>query len=70
MEDTMTLRDLLKTMPRGAQKELALLLGITQTWMTLIVNGHARPSAELAAKIADATDGKVTLKDLRPDLFA
>lgn len=66
----MTLKELFKTMPRGAQKELAALLGITQTWMTLIANGHQRPSAELAAKIADATDGRVTLKDLRPDLFA
>lgn len=65
----MTLKELFGQMPRGAQKELALLLGITQTWMTLIVNGHQRPSAELAARIADATDGKVTLKDLRPDLF-
>jgi DNA-binding transcriptional regulator YdaS (Cro superfamily) len=66
----MTLKELFKSMPRGAQKELALLVGVTQTWMTLVVNGHQRPSAELAARIADATDGKVTLKDLRPDLFA
>ena len=65
----MSLRELLKTMPRGAQKELAALLGITPTWMTLIVNGHERPSAKLAAKIASVTDNRVTIQELRPDLF-
>jgi DNA-binding transcriptional regulator YdaS (Cro superfamily) len=56
--------------PRGAKQELAARLGITPTWMGLLISGRRKCSAELAKRIEKATKGKVTRKDLRSDLFA
>jgi len=55
--------------PYGAKKEMAEYLGITPTWLGLLLNGTRRPSPELAKKIEKATQGLVTAKELRPDLF-
>jgi DNA-binding transcriptional regulator YdaS (Cro superfamily) len=37
--------------------------------MSLLINEHRRPSAELAVKIEKATQGLVGRDVLRPDLF-
>lgn len=68
-EKNMTLEEYFATEPKGAIGEMAGYLGITQTWMSLLLNGHRRPSPELAIKIEKATQGLVTRDDLRPDLF-
>ena len=44
-------------------------LGITQTWMALLVANRRRPSPSLAIAIEDATGGLVTRQELRSDLF-
>lgn len=44
-------------------------LGITKTWLSLLINGSKKPSAKLAIAIEKYTDGVVKRKDLRPDLF-
>lgn len=56
--------------PIGAIKEMAEYLGVTQSWMSLLIHDKRRPSAALAKKIEDATQGLVTRRELRPDLFA
>jgi DNA-binding transcriptional regulator YdaS (Cro superfamily) len=65
----MNLVEYFKDEPQGAKQEMAEYLGITPTWLGLLLNGSRRPSAELAKKIEDATQGLVTRKELRPDLF-
>jgi DNA-binding transcriptional regulator YdaS (Cro superfamily) len=65
----MKLKDYFLEEPRGAKKEMAEFLGITATWMGLLINNRRKPSAYLARQIEKATQGLVTAHDLRPDLF-
>mgnify|MGYP002478029317 CR=1 FL=1 len=53
----------------GARGEMAEYLGISLTWMSLLIHERRTASAALAVKIEKATQGLVTRKDLRPDLF-
>ena len=55
--------------PIGAIKEMAEHLGVTQSWMSLLIHEKRKPSAALAKKIEEATQGLVTRRELRPDLF-
>lgn len=65
----MNLKEYFKDEPYGAKKEMAEYLGITPTWLGLLIRKARRPSAILAKKIEKATQGLVTAKELRPDLF-
>ena len=65
----MNLKMYFKDEPYGAKKEMADYLGITQTWMGLLIAKKRKPSPELAKKIQKATQGLVKAKDLRPDIF-
>jgi DNA-binding transcriptional regulator YdaS (Cro superfamily) len=65
----MQLQQYFKNEPYGAKKEMAKRLGITPTWLGLLLRKQKRPSPELAKKIEKATQGMVRMKDLRPDLF-
>ena len=55
--------------PRGAKAEMAEHLGITPTWISLIISGKRLASPKLAIAIELATGGLVTRQNLRPDLF-
>ncbi len=65
----MTLKEYFKGEPYGAKKEMAQYLGITPTWLGLLLRKSRQPSPELAKKIERATQGLVSAHDLRPDLF-
>lgn len=65
----MNLKEYFKDEPYGAKKEMAEFLGITPTWLGLLIRTARRPSAVLAKKIEKATQGLVTARELRPDLF-
>jgi DNA-binding transcriptional regulator YdaS (Cro superfamily) len=65
----MTLQEYFSTEPLGARGEMAEYLGISLTWMSLLIHERRTASAALAVKIEKATQGLVTRKDLRPDLF-
>jgi len=49
---------------------MAEYLGITSTWLSLVIHNKKRPSPNLAIRIENATQGLVTRKVLRPDLFS
>jgi len=68
--ETMTLKDYFKTEPMGAVNEMAAHLGITPTWLSLLIHERKRPSPELAIRIEKATQGLVPRNILRPDLFS
>jgi DNA-binding transcriptional regulator YdaS (Cro superfamily) len=55
--------------PYGSKKEMADYLGITPTWLGLLIRKARKPSAILAKRIEKTTQGLVTAKELRPDLF-
>jgi len=65
----MRLSDYFKDEPKGAILEMAQYLGVTATWLSLLIHGHRRPSPELAVKIEEATQGLVKRDVLRPDIF-
>ncbi len=65
----MNLKQYFKDEPYGAKKEMAEYLEITPTWLGLLIRTARRPSPELAKKIEKATQGLVTAKELRPDIF-
>ena len=51
----------------GYKSILAEKLGITPTYLSMLLRGMRKPSLELAMKIQYETDRKVTVKDLIPD---
>lgn len=65
----MTLKNYFLPLPRGSKVSMARALGISKTWLSLIINGQKSPSAQLSKEIEKNTNGVVTRKDLRPDLF-
>ena len=65
----MTLQEYFSSEPYGAKKEMAVHLGITPTWLGLLLTGARRPSPELAKRIERATQGLVSAHELRPDIF-
>jgi len=65
----MPLREWLKSQGRGSQQMLARKIGLSETWMSLLVNGRVPCSAHLANAIHQATDGGVDRVELRPDIF-
>lgn len=65
----MGLKEYFDGQPYGSKAAMAKKLGITKTWMSLLVSGRQKCSPELALKIEQETQGKVTREDLRPDLF-
>jgi DNA-binding transcriptional regulator YdaS (Cro superfamily) len=65
----MKLKDYFSTEPLGAIKEMAEYLKVTQSWMSLLIHERRKPSAALSKRIEEATQGLVTRRDLRPDLF-
>lgn len=55
--------------PHGSKKEMAEHLGISQTWLGLLLRGAVKASPLLAKRIEKATQGLVPAREMRPDLF-
>ena len=65
----MKLKQYFNQQPYGEKGKFAIKLGITPTWLGLLISRSRKPSPELAKKIEKATKGLVTAKELRPDIF-
>jgi DNA-binding transcriptional regulator YdaS (Cro superfamily) len=65
----MTLQEYFESQPRGSKVKMARTLGITKNWVSQLIAGEKRASAELVVAINKYTRGKVSKKHLRPDLF-
>jgi DNA-binding transcriptional regulator YdaS (Cro superfamily) len=63
----MTLEQYFSDKNRGSKTDLARELGITKTWLSLLISGREVPSATLAIDIERRTG--IHRKYLRPDLF-
>jgi DNA-binding transcriptional regulator YdaS (Cro superfamily) len=67
--DRMTLTEFFEDKPRGAKIAMARKLGVSKTWMSLVISGRQLASPELCGAIERYTKGQVTRKTLRPDIF-
>ena len=65
----MNLKDYFNQLPHGSKHEFAKQLGITKTWLSLIISGKKMPSLRLVDAIEKLTNKKVTLVDLRTDIY-
>jgi len=65
----MTLSEFFEMKPRGAKLAMARRLGISKTWMSLIISGRQMPSPVLSVAIERYTKGQVRRSTLRPDIF-
>lgn len=65
----MTLDEFFATKPRGAKLAMANKLGVSKTWMSLIISGRKLASPELSGAIERYTKGQVKRAVLRPDIF-
>jgi DNA-binding transcriptional regulator YdaS (Cro superfamily) len=65
----MTLQEYFADKERGAKAKFAEDLGITRTWLSLLIAQSVLPSAELAVRIEKLTKKKVKRSELRYDLF-
>jgi DNA-binding transcriptional regulator YdaS (Cro superfamily) len=63
----MTLKQYFKTQPIGRKMEVAKQLGITPTWLGLLISKKKLPSAVLCVAIEKLIG--VKRETLRPDLF-
>ena len=61
----MTLKDFIKSHPRGYRSRLARDLGIHPMHLNNLIRRIRQPSLGLAVKIEALTGGQVTVKDLR-----
>jgi len=65
----MTLDEFFCTKPRGSKIEMAKAIGVSKTWMSLVISGRQLASPELSLAIERYTKGQVKRKTLRPDIF-
>jgi len=65
----MTLKEYFEGKPRGTKADIAVKLGISRTYLSLLVSERRLPGPEMALMIERVTAGSVTRKVLRPDLF-
>ena len=65
----MTLTEYFADKPHGSKADMAKALGISRTWMALLISGLRVPSPERALEIERITNGQIRRVDLRPDLF-
>ena len=65
----MTLTEFFEAKPRGAKIAMAKKLGVSKTWLSLVISGRQMPSPELSGAIERYTKGLVKRTTLRPDIF-
>jgi DNA-binding transcriptional regulator YdaS (Cro superfamily) len=52
----------------GSQEKLAKALDVSQGLISQYATGQKRPSAEVAIRLEDASEGTIKAEDLRPDV--
>lgn len=63
------LMDLKNYTDKHGRDNLAAAVGVTAAFIWMIANNTRNPSPKVAKRIVKATDGAVTLVDLRPDIW-
>lgn len=63
----MKIKTYLDSLPHGGKKSFAESLGVPATYLYQLAAGLKRPSAQLAVKIEQMSDGEVRLEDMLPE---
>jgi DNA-binding transcriptional regulator YdaS (Cro superfamily) len=63
------LQKFLQEQPRGEMTKMAAHIEVSKSWLSLVAHEKRIPSPMLAIAISAYTKGKVSRKDLRPDIF-
>ena len=66
----MDMKEYIKTEGRDAAKHLASRVGTKYVYLSQIASGFRKPSNILAVAIERETEGRITRRELRPDLYA
>jgi DNA-binding transcriptional regulator YdaS (Cro superfamily) len=65
----MNFKDYMAALSADEKRTLAKAADTEVIYLIQIAGGHAQPSPKLANRIEQATNGKVSRHDLRPDIF-
>lgn len=66
---THKLRPLSRYLNKKSHYKFAKAIGISKTHLSLILSGLRKPSIKVVAKMNVVTDGKLNLKNMRPDIY-
>jgi hypothetical protein len=66
---SMKMRDFLKSRSNAEREMVAAKAGTSVDYLWQISGGHRKPSVALSRRLVDASDGALTLYELRPDIF-
>lgn len=65
----MKLRSFLKSITKAEREDFAKRIGTTPAYLEQLRYGFSKPGAKLCSRIEEASGGKVTREELRPDIF-
>jgi DNA-binding transcriptional regulator YdaS (Cro superfamily) len=65
----MSIADIYHSLPPGGRQALAERIGIAPAFLYQIATGRRSAPARLCRPIEQATNGAVTVHELRPDIF-
>lgn len=66
----MNIRDFLSTLTPEQREAFATRAGTKASYFPqLMMDDHRKPSVKLARRLVDASDGALTLEELRPDVW-
>ena len=65
----MNLREFFLSLEIAERESFVKRAGTTLKYMPLLTGGHRRASPGLARRLCAASDGNVTLAELRPDIW-
>lgn len=65
----MNLKDYWQSLDSEGKEALAAAAKIKKAYLAQIVCGFRQPSGQVARRLSEATDGAVSVHELRPDIF-
>lgn len=66
----MNLKQYLAGLGPDERKAYAKRAGTNTAYLTQLAGEHRQPSPAMARRLSDASDGEVTLAELRPDIWS
>jgi DNA-binding transcriptional regulator YdaS (Cro superfamily) len=65
----MNIKDYLNTLTPDEREAFAVRAGTTDAYLQQLKGGHSKPSTKLCHKLVAASNGALTLEELRPDVW-
>lgn len=65
----MNIKDYLNTLTPNQRNEFARRAGTKPSHLPQLKGGHSKPSVKLSRELVEASNGALTLEELRPDVW-